>query len=136
MKDHVQHGLDIISGSNWLSDAALVVGSHHEKFDGSGYPQGTAGEEIPLLARIFAVADVFDALTSRRPYKEPLSYPAALSVLQQGRGSHFDPTIVDAFTDIAQELYQACSGEDDQGVRDQLKAVITRYFSKREMVLY
>jgi response regulator RpfG family c-di-GMP phosphodiesterase len=136
MKDHVQHGMDIISSSIWLNDAAQVVGSHHEKFDGSGYPQGTTGETIPLLARIFAIADVFDALASKRPYKEPLSCPASLAVLQQGRGSHFDPTILDAFMIIAQELYRTYAGRDDQGLRDELRAVITQYFSSGEIVLY
>jgi HD-GYP domain-containing protein (c-di-GMP phosphodiesterase class II) len=136
MKDHVQHGMDIISSSIWLSDAAQVVGSHHEKFDGSGYPQGTTGETIPLLARIFAIADVFDALTSKRPYKEPLSCEASIAVLQQGRCSHFDPIILDAFMVIAQDLYRTYAGRDDPGLRDELRAVITTYFSSGEMVLY
>ena len=73
MKRHVAHGLDIIERSSWLRDATAVVGHHHEKWDGSGYGTGSAARQIPLPARIFAVADVFDALTSRRPYKEPLS---------------------------------------------------------------
>ncbi|WP_319588861.1 HD domain-containing phosphohydrolase [uncultured Desulfobulbus sp.] len=136
MKEHVRHGMDIIRDSAWLSDGALVVEGHHEKFDGSGYPRGLAGEAIPLLARIFAVGDVFDALTSRRPYKEPLSYEAAMSILHQGRGTHFDPKIVDAFAFIAPELYRSCAGRDDQGLRDELKTVIAHYFSKGEILLY
>ena len=136
MKDHVRHGMDIIRDSAWLSDGAQVVEGHHEKFDGSGYPLGLAGEAIPLLARIFAVGDVFDALTSRRPYKEPLSYEAAMSILRHGCGSHFDPQIVDAFEGIAPELHRSCAGRDDQGLRDELKAVIARYFSKGEILLY
>lgn len=135
MKDHVRHGMDIIGDSGWLRDGVPVVAGHHEKFDGSGYPQGKAGAAIPLLARIFAVGDVFDALTSRRPYKEPLSYEAAMSILRQGRGSHFDPGIVDAFAGIAPELYRSYSGGDEQEVRDELKAVIARYFSNGEMLL-
>jgi HD-GYP domain-containing protein (c-di-GMP phosphodiesterase class II) len=136
MKEHVRHGMDIIHDSVWLSDGAPVVEGHHEKFDGTGYPLGLSGEAIPLLARIFAVGDVFDALTSRRPYKEPLSYEAAMSILHQGRGTHFDPKIVDAFAAIAPELYRSCAGRDDQGVRDELKAVIARYFSQGEILLY
>jgi HD-GYP domain-containing protein (c-di-GMP phosphodiesterase class II) len=136
MKDHVRHGVDIIQDSAWLSDGAPVVEGHHEKFDGSGYPRGLAGEAIPLLARIFAVGDVFDALTSRRPYKEPLAFEAAMLILREGRGRHFDPKIVEAFEVIAPELYRSWAIRDDQGLREELKTVITRYFSKGEILLY
>jgi HD-GYP domain-containing protein (c-di-GMP phosphodiesterase class II) len=135
MQVHVRHGLDIIGGSTWLADAAQVVGGHHERFDGSGYPEGLAGEAIPLAARIFAVADVFDALTSKRPYKEPLAYEATMDVLRQGRGSHFDPAVFDAFATIAKKLYHAYAGRDDQGLRDELQAVVARVFSQGEIVL-
>ena len=135
MKDHVRHGLDIVRGAIWLTDAAQVVGSHHEKFDGSGYPEGRAGEAIPLLARIFAVADVFDALTSRRPYKEPFSCETAVAQLEQGRGSHFDPDIVDAFLAISGDLHRRYAGRDDQGLRDEFQTVITRYFSGGDILL-
>jgi HD-GYP domain-containing protein (c-di-GMP phosphodiesterase class II) len=136
MKDHVRHGMDIIKDSTWLSDGALVVEGHHEKFDGSGYPRGLAGEAIPLLARIFAVSDVFDALTSKRPYKAPLSFERAMAILRQGRGGHFEPKILDAFEIIAPELYRSYAKRDDQGLRDELKAVIARYFSKGQILLY
>jgi HD-GYP domain-containing protein (c-di-GMP phosphodiesterase class II) len=135
MQAHVRHGLDIIGGSLWLADAAQVVGGHHERFDGSGYPEGLAGAAIPLAARIFAVADVFDALTSKRPYKEPLTCEAALTLLHQGRGSHFDPALVDAFSAIAGPLYHRYAGRDDQGLRDELKTIITRSFSQGDIVL-
>jgi len=135
MKDHVRHGLDIVRGAMWLTDAVQVVGSHHEKFDGSGYPDGKVGEAIPRLARIFAVADVFDALTSRRPYKEPLSCEASVAQLEQGRGRHFDPAMVDAFLAISSELHRRYAGRDDQGLRDELQTVITRYFSGGEILL-
>lgn len=136
MQEHVRHGMDIIAGSAWLRDAAPVVASHHERFDGSGYPLGLAGEAIPLLARIFAVADVFDALTSRRPYKEPLSFEAAMTMVRQGRGSHFDPAIVDAFETVAPEFSLFCTTRGDQGVRDELRMVVARYFSEGAVVLY
>ncbi|MGD9947866.1 MAG: HD-GYP domain-containing protein [Desulfobulbus sp.] len=135
MQAHVGYGLDIISSSMWLADAAQVVGCHHEKYDGSGYPAGQAGEAIPLAARIFAVVDVFDALTSKRPYKQPLSFEATMDILQQGRGSHFDPIIVDVFATIAPDLYQGFAGCDDQRLRDHLRALITRYFSQGDIVL-
>lgn len=129
MKQHVNHGLDITGRSPWLRDAAAVVGGHHEKFDGSGYPSGLAGENIPVEARIFAIADVFDALTSRRPYKEPLSYEATMEILEEGGGSHFDPALLDAFRRIAPDLHARYSGREDDGMRQELEALTSRYFA-------
>jgi len=97
MKTHVDHGEDIISGYAWLADAADVVRCHHEKFDGSGYPNRIAGKDIPLNARIFAITDVFDAVTSRRSYKEPVILDDALDIIRQARGNHLDPAIVALF---------------------------------------
>ena len=77
--------------------AATIAISHHERWDGTGYPNGLSGDEIPLVGRIVAVADVYDALRSRRPYKEPMDTERALEVLSEGAGSHFDPNVVDAF---------------------------------------
>ena len=71
-----------------------ITRHHHEKYDGSGYPDALKGEEIPLAARIVAIADVFDALTSERPYKEAFSYEASLEIIKNGSGQHFDPVIV------------------------------------------
>ena len=136
MRSHVQHGIDILGDSSWFRDAALVVGAHHEKFDGSGYPQGIAGEEIPLLARIFAVVDVFDALTARRPYKEPMSCDAALAVLAEGRGSHFDPRLLDVFRNIAPGLYRIGYERDDRALRNDLKDIIDRYFIRNQVLQY
>jgi len=135
MQEHVHYGLDIIRSSTWLEDATQVVGSHHEKYDGSGYPEGRAGGAIPHAARIFAVVDVFDALTSRRPYRKPLSYEEAMAVIQQGRGHQFDPVIVDVFATIAAELYRTYAGREDQGLRDELEALIAHYFSQGKIVL-
>ena len=86
------------SGENsFLRFAREIAYGHHEKWDGSGYPQGLVGSDIPLSARLMAVADVYDALISRRPYKEPFSHEAAVEMILKGRGSHFDPDVVDAF---------------------------------------
>jgi HD-GYP domain-containing protein (c-di-GMP phosphodiesterase class II) len=127
MKQHVRHGLDIVTRSPWLRDAVAVVGHHHEKWDGSGYGEGLRGEAIPLPARIFAVADVFDALTSRRPYKDPLPVAEALAILEQGRGTHFDPGVLDRFAPLAAELHACFAGED--GVARRAVAALTeRYF--------
>ena len=128
MKDHVNHGLDIIHKSDWLRDAADVVGGHHEKFNGRGYPQGIATDTIPLAARIFAIADVFDALTSHRPYKEPFSFEKTMEILEQGKGSHFDPELLDKFRQIARDLYDEFSGREDDRLKQQLHELTGRYF--------
>ncbi|HJV80866.1 HD-GYP domain-containing protein, partial [Noviherbaspirillum sp.] len=91
MQTHVAQGEDIVSNIDWLDEAKAVVVAHHERWDGSGYPRKLAGEAIPLAARIFAVADVFDALCSRRAYKEPMRFEEAMEILEAETGSHFDP---------------------------------------------
>lgn len=128
MKTHVEHGLEIAERANWLKDAQPVIGAHHEKFDGAGYPQGLNGSDIPLNARIFAICDVFDALTSRRPYKDPMSLETALEIMASGRGKHFDPELLDAFGDIAPELYATYSGKDDDSAQQRLNAFTDDYF--------
>lgn len=128
MKTHVSHGMDIVGRSAWLEDATLVVAGHHEKFDGSGYPTGSVGTDIPLNARIFAVVDVFDALTSRRPYKEPMTFQATTTILLDGRGGHFDPNILDDFLRIAGDLHARLGGASEETLRAELLTVIGRYF--------
>lgn len=128
MQTHVDHGLDIVQRSNWLADARDVVGGHHEKYDGSGYPKQTAGEAIPVEARVFAIADVFDALTSRRPYKAPLSFEETMEILEAGRGKHFDPALLDRFGAIARALYDRYSGRDDDALREEARAAVNRLF--------
>jgi len=130
MKTHVEHGLAITGRASWLKDAQGVVGGHHEKYDGAGYPAGLAGEAIPIAARIFAITDVFDALTSRRPYKEPLPFDETMQILDSGRGSHFDAALLDAFCAIARDLYNIFSGQDDQKPKEQLEAMIDEYFKR------
>ena len=100
MKAHIDHGLEIINGVDFLAGARSVVGQHHEKFDGSGYPNSFAGESIHLHARIFAVADAFDALTSDRPYRAGRPYDQACQEIVASAGTHFDPKVVDAFLTI------------------------------------
>lgn len=99
MRRHPLIGHEILadSPSRYLQMGAVIALGHHEKFDGSGYPQGLAGENIPLPARIVAVADVFDALTSHRPYKGPWSFQDALTYVQSQSGKHFDPACVRSF---------------------------------------
>lgn len=130
MKLHVQHGIDIVKQSGWLKDAIDVVGYHHEKFSGDGYPDGLSGHEIPVNARIFAIADVFDALTSKRPYKEQLSLEESLEILNQGRGTHFDPSLLDSFNEITRPLYKLFAHGSNQVLFMKMEAIILTYFSK------
>jgi putative two-component system response regulator len=99
MKRHALIGREILAGSTSpvLQAAAIIAESHHEKFDGKGYPYGVAGEAIPMFARIVAVADVFDALTSDRPYKEGWDVDRAAALIREESGRHFDPACVEAF---------------------------------------
>jgi putative two-component system response regulator len=106
VKRHPAIGARILSGSDSevIRLAEVVALTHHEKWDGSGYPQGLAGEDIPRVGRIVAIADVFDALTICRPYKGPIPAEQAVGLIRQGAGSHFDPALVDAFVTVLPEL--------------------------------
>ena len=101
MKRHAQIGHDILaySGSPLLDLAGEIALTHHERFDGGGYPAGLPGEKIPLAGRIVAIADVFDALVSDRPYRPRLPMERALEIMRAGRGAHFDPILLDCFMD-------------------------------------
>lgn len=100
MKDHVNLGLKIISNNDFLAPARFVIGQHHEKFDGSGYPNGLAGQEIHIAARVFSVADAYDAITSDRPYRAAMSHADACCEISNHSGTQFDPVVVDAFLRI------------------------------------
>lgn len=127
MKKHVRHGLDIVNNCRWLKDTSEIVGCHHEKYDGSGYYGGLRDGEIPLNARLFAIADVFDALSSERPYKEPLSYDETMKILLQGAGAHFDPELLKVFQRIAPDLHHALT-ERSADPRREMKEIIRQYF--------
>jgi putative two-component system response regulator len=105
MKTHAEKGYEILRGSRstLLDVAAVIARSHHEKFDGSGYPLGLKGEDIPLYGRIVAVGDVFDALTTERPYKKAWEIDRAVEFLRTGSSTHFDPQCVQAFIDRIDE---------------------------------
>jgi len=128
MRAHVTLGVEILEKSAWLQHARDVVECHHEKYDGSGYPRGLQGEAIPLNARIFAIADVFDALVSRRPYKEPFGFDDAIAMLARERGRHFDPTLLDAFTRIAPAVYAEIHAADEAMLKQTLDKLVARYF--------
>ena len=112
MKRHTTLGRDAIEHAEqslgvqveFLKFAKEIALSHQEKWDGSGYPEGLAGDDIPISARFMAIADVYDALISRRVYKEGMSHEKAVAIITEGRGTHFDPDVVDAFLDIKQDF--------------------------------
>jgi putative two-component system response regulator len=106
MKQHTTIGGSILSGSDseFIKLAEVIAVTHHEKWDGSGYSHGLRGTAIPLAGRIAAIADVFDALTSKRPYKEAFSLDKSFAIIREGRGSHFDPEVVEAFFAVEKEI--------------------------------
>jgi HD-GYP domain-containing protein (c-di-GMP phosphodiesterase class II) len=111
MKRHTVNGRDallaaeaILGSNSFLRFAREIAYTHQEKWDGTGYPQGLVGEQIPISGRLMAVADVYDALISRRVYKEPFSHDKAVCIIRDGRGTHFDPDMVDAFLVVEQEV--------------------------------
>ncbi len=118
MKRHAVIGHELLSGSESrvFQTAAVIALAHHEKFDGSGYPHGLRGDVIPLLGRIVAVADVFDALTSVRPYKQAWPLEKAEAYLRESSGSHFDPSCVDAFFATWDEVLEIHSRYRDETV--------------------
>lgn len=128
MKTHVIHGVDIIKDYRWLEDAIDVVSCHHERYDGSGYMKGLKGEAIPLNARIFAISDVFDALTSKRPYKEPFPFQESLDYIESRKVSLFDPMMVEAFREIARQLYDELNRAEEPALKEMLQKCVNKYF--------
>lgn len=132
MRRHVPLGLDIISKSNWLQGAREVIEFHHEKFDGSGYARGLKGRQIPMTARIFAITDAFDALTSRRPHKEAHSFSEAMRIMQRDSGTHFDPELLDVFSGIVYNLYLEVSVADEKRVEEMLSQLVRKHFLTKQ----
>jgi len=111
MKTHVEVGVEAIEKimseareHAFLDHAVLIAGTHHEKWDGSGYPLGLKGLNIPIEGRLMAIADVYDALISERPYKQPFSHEEACRIIEEGSGTHFDPVLVKAFVNVKDEF--------------------------------
>jgi len=113
MRKHPAHGRDVIVHAEQdvgkrddviLAMAKDIVYTHHEKWDGTGYPQGLRGTSIPIAGRLMALVDVYDAVTSRRVYREPMSHEDAVAFIDSGRGTHFDPSVVDAFVKVARDV--------------------------------
>lgn len=115
MKQHAAYGCvalctaqKTLGISSFFDEAINIAGGHHEKWDGSGYPEGIEGEEIPLSARMMAIADVYDALVSKRVYKDEMSHEKACEIILDGKGAHFDPYLIDIFVDLADEFQAIC----------------------------
>ncbi|MDR0558098.1 MAG: response regulator [Treponema sp.] len=111
MKRHTTIGVEVIkkiearsSACDFLEYAAVFAGTHHERWDGSGYPKGLSGENIPLLGRLLAIADVYDAITSKRPYKKALTHDKAVKLIAAGKGTHFAPDLVDLFEEVVDKF--------------------------------
>jgi len=132
MRAHVPLGLDIVEKSDWLRSAKDVIEFHHERYDGGGYPRGLKAREIPLNARVFAIVDVFDALTSKRPYKEPFSLDEAMRVMRRENGSHFDPDLLETFGRIAPGLYEEIGHSDEPAVYGVLQRLIGKHFFQQK----
>jgi putative nucleotidyltransferase with HDIG domain len=102
---HAEIGAKILRHVDFLDEATLVVRHHHERWDGTGYPDGLVGEQIPLAARVFAVADTLDALTTDRPYRRAVDWPAARVEILSGSGTQFDPVVIGAYDTIGDDAF-------------------------------
>jgi putative nucleotidyltransferase with HDIG domain len=128
MNRHPELGAELIRDIAWFSDAAPVVRHHHERYDGTGYPQALRGVAIPLAARIFAVVDVFDALISERPYKSAMPCDQALAFMAPKASSHFDPAILKAFLPLGAGLHAAMGDQEVETLKPLLESQRRRYF--------
>jgi response regulator RpfG family c-di-GMP phosphodiesterase len=126
MRKHPGYGRDVILNAQQkvgvhddavLSMAKDIVYTHHEKWDGTGYPEGLAGANIPIPGRVIAVVDVYDASTTRRLYRTPLTHDQVVALIVKGRGTHFDPDVVDAFVEVA-PLMKRLSDSEDAGAAE------------------
>jgi HD-GYP domain-containing protein (c-di-GMP phosphodiesterase class II) len=107
MQQHVQIGYDMVRGIPFLADAAEIILAHHERCDGSGYPRGLKGTEISAGARIFGVADTFDAMTSDRPYRRALPFRISREAIERGAGKLYDQEVATVFLNISDEIWEA-----------------------------
>lgn len=111
MRKHPTIGHEILAGIHFLKDPIEIILSHHERYDGTGYPNRLKGDEIPIGARIFALIDTLDAMTSDRPYRKALPFAAVVAEVTKHSGSQFDPKLADLFLSIPQEEWEACAGK-------------------------
>nr|AGS53253.1 hypothetical protein [uncultured bacterium contig00001] len=112
-KDHIAKIMDKVDEKRFIEQASIFAYSHHERWDGKGYPLGLAGEDIPIQGRLMAIADVYDALISERPYKPAFSHEKAAEIIIAGSGTQFDPILVGLFMDVSAEFRDAVRPKDD-----------------------
>ena len=121
MKQHPILGKKLVEDIPWFEDALDVIVHHHERFDGSGYPDKLKGYKIPLNARIFAIIDVFDALLALRPYKKALSYEETIQIMKHNKGTHFDPQIFEKFLTFAPDFAQIIATHSISQLQEKLE---------------
>jgi putative two-component system response regulator len=125
IKLHVKFGESVIDKIKkftkeraFLDQAKILISTHHEKWDGSGYPRGLIGEAIPLQGRMMAIADVYDAITSNRPYKRAYTHDEAVEIIVRDKGKHFDPVLVDAFNNVSEQFYRVAMQIDSEKMEE------------------
>ena len=121
MKLHPILGQELVEDMPWFDDALDVIVHHHEKFDGTGYPDKLKGYKIPLNARIFAMIDVFDALLASRPYKKALPYEKAIAIMKENKGTHFDPKLFELFLTFAPDFAEMIATHTTAQLGEKLK---------------
>ena len=129
IKTHVGLGEKIMVNSEWDDRATDVIKYHHERFDGDGYMEKLSGEHIPFNARMFAIVDVFDALTSTRPYKQPCSYEDTMAYIISQKGKHFDPELVEKFVIISRTLFNRFANRADDTVTEEANRILNTYYA-------
>lgn len=127
IEQHPLLGDELIAHSRWLARARPIVRHHHERYDGNGYPDGLMADAIPLQARLFTIVDVFDALTSERPYKPALDLPAALGIMRGEKG-RFDERLLRVFDQLAERLYSEIGRAGQMDLHTSLERALTRYY--------
>ena len=131
MERHVVYGNAILTDATLPGGARQVVHYHHERFDGNGYPEGRIGAEIPQEARLFAIVDTFDALTSsNRPYRQPIAWEEALRIMERERGSHFDPVYLETFKMIAGDLYNRVVRIAPENLMELALELVEKYYTE------
>ena len=128
IKGHVALGEKIMIHSEWIDSGVDVIKYHHERFDGNGYPYKVSGEDIPIIARMFAIVDVFDAITSERQYKDAKSYEDTMTYLISAKGKHFDAVLVDKFIDISRMLHENYANRNDDTIVAEANRILNVYY--------
>jgi len=127
MQEHVKRGVALIKPYRWLKDTRDLIRSHHEKYDGSGYPAGLSHDKIALEARIFAIVDAFDAMTSKRPYRQAGQLNSVIEALELESAAHFDPVLLAAFIEIAPQLLEIIEKLDGPALEREVNGVLKKY---------